>query len=61
MKQEPVKYEQGRAIADKIGAFTYIECSAKTKENVREIFEMATRACLESVKSRKKTAWCSII
>ncbi|VDM11340.1 unnamed protein product [Wuchereria bancrofti] len=32
MKQEPVKYEQGKAMADQIGAASYIECSAKTKD-----------------------------
>ena len=31
-KQEPVKPEQGRAIAEQIGAYAYLECSAKTKE-----------------------------
>uniref|UniRef100_A0A915PM46 Uncharacterized protein n=1 Tax=Setaria digitata TaxID=48799 RepID=A0A915PM46_9BILA len=34
MKQEPVKYEQGKAMADQIGAASYIECSAKTKDVV---------------------------
>lgn len=31
-KQEPVKTEQGKAFAENIGAFAYLECSAKTKE-----------------------------
>ncbi|KAF6211974.1 hypothetical protein GE061_012491 [Apolygus lucorum] len=31
MKQEPVKPEEGRAMADKINAFDYLECSAKPK------------------------------
>ena len=31
MKQEPVKPEEGRAMAEKINAFAYLECSAKTK------------------------------
>ncbi|EGT42143.1 hypothetical protein CAEBREN_21624 [Caenorhabditis brenneri] len=44
MKQEPVKPEQGRAIAEQIGAFAYLECSAKTKEGVGEVFEKATHA-----------------
>lgn len=53
MKQEPVKPEQGKVMADTIGAFAYLECSAKTKEGVREVFEMATRAALQ-VKKKKK-------
>jgi GTPase SAR1 family protein len=32
MKQEPVRSEEGRNMADKIGAVGYLECSAKTKE-----------------------------
>lgn len=53
MRQEPVRTEQGRAMADKIGAYAYLECSAKTKEGVRAVFETATRAALHSKKSSK--------
>jgi Ras homolog gene family, member A len=31
-KIDPVKTEDGKVMADKINAFTYVECSAKTKE-----------------------------
>uniref|UniRef100_A0A8C6UFN8 Ras homolog gene family, member Ab n=1 Tax=Neogobius melanostomus TaxID=47308 RepID=A0A8C6UFN8_9GOBI len=37
MKQEPVKSEYGRDMATKINAFGYMECSAKTKDGVREV------------------------
>ena len=47
MKQEPVKPEEGRAMAEKINAFAYLECSAKSKEGVREVFETATRAAVQ--------------
>uniref|UniRef100_A0A1B0DM38 Uncharacterized protein n=4 Tax=Phlebotominae TaxID=7198 RepID=A0A1B0DM38_PHLPP len=53
MKQEPVKPQEGRAMAEKINAFAYLECSAKSKEGVREVFETATRAALQ-VKKKKK-------
>nr|CAI5849781.1 unnamed protein product [Callosobruchus analis] len=53
MKQEPVKPQDGRAMAEKINAFAYLECSAKSKEGVREVFENATRAALQ-VKKKKK-------
>ena len=59
MKQEPVKPEQGKVMADNIGAFAYLECSAKTKEGVREVFEMATRAALQVKK--KKTKRCVLL
>lgn len=47
MKQEPVKPEEGRAMAEKISAFAYLECSAKSKDGIREVFETATRAALQ--------------
>jgi Ras family protein A len=54
MKQEPVRPEDGRAMADKIGANAYLECSAKTKEGVREVFEQATRSALTTKKKSKR-------
>jgi len=58
-KQEPVKTEEGRAMADKIGAYDFLECSAKTNEGVREVFETATRAALQTKK--KKRGICSLL
>ncbi|KRY31504.1 Ras-like GTP-binding protein rhoA, partial [Trichinella spiralis] len=49
MKQEPVRTEQGKGMAEQIGAYAYLECSAKTKEGVREVFETATRAALQKM------------
>merc|ERR1719384_2685643 len=54
MKQDPVKPEDGRTMAEKINAFAYLECSAKSKEGVREVFETATRAALQVKKKPKK-------
>ncbi|NXA75474.1 RHOA protein, partial [Thryothorus ludovicianus] len=53
--QEPVKPEEGRDMANRIGAFGYMECSAKTKDGVREVFEMATRAALQARRGKKKS------
>ncbi|TMS15965.1 Rho-related GTP-binding protein RhoA-C [Larimichthys crocea] len=55
MKQEPVKYEDGKDMANRISAYGYQECSAKTKDGVREVFEMATRAALQAKKRGKKS------
>ncbi|XP_063420837.1 ras-like GTP-binding protein RHO [Mytilus trossulus] len=49
-KQEPVRPKDGRAMAEKINAYCYLECSPKTKEGVREVFETATRAALQARK-----------
>ena len=59
LRQEPVRSEQGRAMADRIGAYAYLECSAKTKEGVRAVFETATRGALNSKKS--KPSKCSVL
>ncbi|KAI9314008.1 small GTPase-binding protein [Zopfochytrium polystomum] len=44
--QAPVTSAQGQAVAEKIGAYRYLECSARTGEGVKEVFEHATRAAL---------------
>lgn len=53
-KQAPVSYNDGESMAQRIGAKTYLECSALTKENVEHVFQMATRAALARQKSKKK-------
>lgn len=58
--QEPVKTDEGREMANRINAFGYLECSAKTKDGVREVFEMATRAALQ-VRKRKKRSACALL
>ncbi|XP_068568589.1 rho-related GTP-binding protein RhoC-like isoform X2 [Cebidichthys violaceus] len=60
MKQEPVKTEEVKDMAGRIGAFGYLECSAKTKDGVREVCEMATRAALQ-VHKAKKTGGCPLL
>lgn len=42
-------------MANRINAFGYLECSAKTKDGVREVFEMATRAALQAKKRGRKS------
>ena len=43
--------DRGRAMAQKVKTFFYLECSAQNKEGVREVFETATKAALLQVKS----------
>ena len=40
-------------MSEKVGAYGYLECSAKTREGVREVFTMATRAALAKKKKKK--------
>ncbi|KAJ2896769.1 GTP-binding protein Rho1, partial [Coemansia aciculifera] len=55
--QAPVTYEKAASVARLIGAKEYIECSAKTGENVNQAFEIATRAALKAkdTKSNKRS------
>ena len=52
-KLQPVRYEEGKAAADKLGAYAYLECSAKTREGVHEVFITATKATLSERNPRK--------
>ncbi|KAI8336438.1 GTP-binding protein rhoA [Choanephora cucurbitarum] len=58
--QRPVTYEEGAAVAQKISAFKYLECSAKSGDGVREVFEQATRAAL-MVNKKKKKSGCTVL
>lgn len=60
MKQQPVKFEDGKSMAENINAYAYLECSAKTKEGVRDVFETATRAAL-SIKRKARKFKCTLL
>jgi Ras homolog gene family, member A len=45
---------QGASLAKRIGAFKYLECSAKTREGMREVFETASRMALASIEKDGK-------
>ena len=60
--QKPVTSEEGKTMKEKIKAFEYIECSAKTKEGVNEVFTNATRAALQKKKRKREKLrkFCSL-
>lgn len=61
----PVSQEQGERFAQEIGARRYVECSAKTNEGVREVFQAAleeafgTRKWKRSLMNRRKK--CTVL
>ncbi|KAI8099207.1 GTP-binding protein rhoA [Halteromyces radiatus] len=59
--QRPVSFEEGSSVAQRINAYKYLECSAKTGEGVREVFEHATRAALMVHKKKKKSGGCTVL
>ena len=50
----PVTREEGEELCKKIGAYRYLECSARLNEGVREVFETATRSVLYIQTKKKK-------
>jgi len=52
--QEPVSHDRANDVARSIKAVAYLECSAKTNEGVREVFEAATRAALTNTHKKSK-------
>jgi len=53
-KKRQVSSDQGKEMAQTIKAHTYLECSAKNNEGVREVFETATRAALNDKKKQSR-------
>lgn len=53
-KIDMVLNAEGKLLADRMKAYAYLECSAKTREGVREIFETAARASLQKQKTSQK-------
>lgn len=62
---KPVSTAEGKAMAAKVNAFSYMECSAITKAGVREVFETAVRAAQffrEQMRKRgKMKSKCNIL
>lgn len=56
--EQPVTEHQAKDMAEQIGAMTYIECSALTQKNLKEVFDSAIIASLRlsrPVKRRKSS------
>ena len=54
-KCKPISREEGLAIAQRIDAVEYLECSARNNDGVREVFEAAIRTTLYSPKQKGKS------
>lgn len=61
VQQQPVSTAEGQGVAQKISAFDYLECSARTGQGVREVFEAATRASLKTNQKLEKKKKCVVL
>ncbi|KAK4399180.1 Rac-like GTP-binding protein RAC13 [Sesamum angolense] len=52
----PITTAQGEELKKMIGAVAYIECSAKTQQNVKAVFDTAIKVVLRPPKLKKKTS-----
>ncbi|KAF4352447.1 hypothetical protein G4B88_018879 [Cannabis sativa] len=50
----PITTTQGEELQKLIGAFAYIECSSKTQQNVKGVFDAAMRVVLQPPEQKKK-------
>ncbi|XP_077015884.1 rho-related GTP-binding protein RhoF [Tamandua tetradactyla] len=51
---EPVTYVQGLGACEQIHAALYLECSAKFRENVEEVFREAAKVALRALKKAQR-------
>ncbi|KAK2171776.1 hypothetical protein NP493_1027g00017 [Ridgeia piscesae] len=61
LKTKPVTVEEGQMMATKIQATAYIECSAKTRDGVQDVFEVAAKAALQRRYRTKRSPQCSVL
>ncbi|CAI5797120.1 rho-related GTP-binding [Podarcis lilfordi] len=63
-QQEPITYTQGEEACRRMNADIYLECSAKFRENVEDVFRETANIALNAIKKAKrqtKSRPCSIL
>ena len=50
---EPISAEMGKELQEEIGAKAFVECSARTRENLPLLFETALKIAVQHNKSKK--------
>lgn len=68
MGSNMITSSQGEELRKQIGAAAYIECSSKTQQNVKAVFDIAIKVVLQpprrmdmARKKRRKSTGCSIV
>lgn len=59
--QKPITTAEGQALAKSLGAAAYCECSAKTQEGLKEVFDKAIGVVLNPTPEPKKKKKCVLL
>ncbi|XP_045186145.1 cell division control protein 42 homolog [Mercenaria mercenaria] len=51
--EKPVSEDEAKKLAEEIGAIDYVECSALTQKNLKEVFDLAILSSLDMLKKPK--------
>ncbi|KAF3915279.1 hypothetical protein AA313_de0201083 [Arthrobotrys entomopaga] len=60
-RMKPISAEAGERLAKELGAVRYVECSALTQKNLKNVFDEAIVAALEPPKIEKKKRNCVLL
>jgi len=60
-KQKPVSVEMGEKLAKELNVVKYVECSARTQQGLKNVFDEAIVAALEPPPSTKKSKKCIVL
>eukprot|EP00611_Tribonema_gayanum_P019255 TRINITY_DN3296_c0_g1_i2.p1 TRINITY_DN3296_c0_g1~~TRINITY_DN3296_c0_g1_i2.p1 ORF type:complete len:195 (+),score=32.73 TRINITY_DN3296_c0_g1_i2:53-637(+) len=62
-RQQPISFNEAQNLANELGAYRYMECSALTQQGLKHVFDGAIRCVLEQSQKSKNTkkGCCSIV
>lgn len=59
--QKPITFSQGESLAREVRALKYLECSALTRQGIKEVFDEAVKTVLGAKPTEKKRSRCKVL
>ncbi|CAM9182296.1 unnamed protein product [Discosporangium mesarthrocarpum] len=53
-RQQPISFSEAQQLAESLGAYGYLECSALTQQGLKQVFDGAIRCVLEQKQRKQK-------
>lgn len=53
-RQQPISFSEAQSLANELGAYRYLECSALSQQGLKQVFDGAIRCVLEQNQKRSK-------